>query len=124
MAATKRILIVEDEKPLARALALKLGIIGFITDIAENGDSALTAASTQKYDLIILDLILPKRDGFDVLRELREKGDTTPVVVLSNLGQEEDIVRAMKLGALEYFVKANMQLAQLVERIKEILIHG
>ena len=118
---TKKILIVEDEEPVARALQLKLQRYGIESEIVPDGREALLRLSKEKFDLITLDLILPKMDGFDVLEEIRKKGTPVPVWVVSNLGQEEDIQRAKKLGAIDYFVKSNMQLAQIVERIRGVL---
>jgi len=118
---TKKILIVEDEEPVARAPQLKLQRYGIESEIVPDGREALLRLSKEKFDLITLDLILPKMDGFDVLEEIRKKGNPVPVLVVSNLGQEEDIQRAKKLGAIDYFVKSNMQLAQIVERIRGVL---
>src|SRR3989304_6615378 len=121
---TKKMLIVEDEEPVARALQLKLQRYGIESEIVPDGREALLRLSKEKFDLITLDLILPKMDGFDVLEEIRKKGNPVPVLVVSNLGQEEDIQRAKKLGAIDYFVKSNMQLAHIVERIRGVLKTG
>lgn len=113
----KQILIVEDEKPLARALELKLTQVGYKTRIASNGEEALKILETETFDIILLDLIIPKIDGFKVLTELKQRKLKTPVMVTSNLGQEEDVKRAKDLGAIDYFVKADTPLADLVSRI-------
>lgn len=117
----KHILIVEDEKPLARALALKLSSSGFDTEAVSDGETALERIRKGGLDLIVLDLILPRRDGFSILEELRKSGISTPVVVASNLGQEEDLSRAMALGAKAYFVKSDIQISQIAEQIKRII---
>ncbi len=123
MSLPKRVLIVEDEEPVARALQLKLQRYGIESEVVSDGQEALLKISRDNFDLVTLDLILPKMDGFDVLKEIRKKGNTIPVLVVSNLGQEEDVQRAKNLGALDYFVKSNMQLAQIVERIRGVLKH-
>lgn len=117
----KKILIVEDEKPLARALELKLIQVGYQTQTARNGEEALKILETESFDLILLDLIIPKIDGFKILAQLKQRKLKTPVMVTSNLGQEEDIKRAKELGAIDYFVKADTPLADLVNRINSAL---
>lgn len=115
----KRILIVEDERPLAHALELKLAHEGFETVVAGTGKAGLEAASDGSFDLILLDLILPEMDGFAVLTELKAKKVKTPVVVLSNLGQDEDRAKAKELGAVEYLVKSNAPLADILNLVKQ-----
>jgi DNA-binding response OmpR family regulator len=120
----KKILIVEDDKPVSRALSLKLEGFGFACTPVEDGETALKALKSNGFDLVILDLVMPHLDGFDVLKEMRRLGDKTPVLVVSNLSQEEDQVRAKSLGALEYFVKSDTQLVSLVQKIKDHFKHG
>ena len=117
----KRVLIVEDEKPLAHALALKLGHEGYAVQIAGNGAEGLKEITAGTCDIILLDLIMPEIDGFTILQEMQAKGIKTPVLVLSNLGQEEDKERAKKLGAKDYCVKANTPIAEILKKVKEIL---
>ena len=117
----KKILIVEDERPLAHALALKLGHEGYETHIANNGAEGLKEVMTAAYDIVLLDLIMPEIDGFTILQEMQTKGVKTPVIVLSNLGQDEDRERAKKLGARDYFVKANTPIAEILKKVREIL---
>lgn len=119
--AKRRVLIVEDEKPLAKALSLKLEGLGITSDIVHDGDAALETLARNNYDLIVLDLILPKRDGFGVMEELKIRGNTTPVIVASNLGQDEDLTRATALGAKAYFVKSDTQIAYVAEQVKKLL---
>lgn len=116
----KRILIVEDERPLAHALELKLGHEGYETVVALSGAEGLTKAASEKFDCILLDLIMPEVDGFSFLQEYRKKSQT-PVIILSNLGQEEDKAKAKTLGATDYFVKANTPILQIVNRVKAAL---
>lgn len=116
----KRILIVEDERPLAHALELKLGHEGYETIVALSGAEGLAKAGSEKFDCILLDLIMPEVDGFSFLQEYRKKSQT-PVIILSNLGQEEDKAKAKTLGATDYFVKANTPILQIVNRVKSAL---
>lgn len=116
-----KILIVEDEKPLAHALRMKLEHEGYLPVIAENGRAGLEEVLKGGYDIMLLDIVMPELDGFEVLQRLREEKNDTPVLVLSNLGQEEDRERVKKLGALDYFVKASTPIADIVKRIQEIL---
>lgn len=117
----KKILIAEDEKPIARALQLKLTSVGFDVDLAEDGEVALKKMAQNTYDLVLLDLIMPKKDGFTVLTELKARGNKTPIIVSSNLSQEEDSRRAAALGAKDYFIKSDISIATVVEKIKKIL---
>jgi DNA-binding response OmpR family regulator len=117
----KKIIIIDDEKPLARALELKLLHVGFEISIAENGEEGLAILEKENFSLILLDLIMPKMDGFLVLEALKNKGNKTPVIVLSNLSQTEDEKRAKLLGAKAFFVKSDTQIAVIVEKVIEFL---
>ncbi len=117
----KRLLIVEDERPLAHALELKMMHEGFDTHVASTGEEGLKEALSGKYDLILLDLILPGIDGFTILKNLKEKKSKTLVIVLSNLGQDEDRKKAEEFGAKQYLVKSNVPLADIVKVVKSIL---
>jgi len=117
----KRILIVEDERPLARALELKLTRSGFQTKTVYDGAAALQAVSSEKFDLILLDLVMPKMDGFTVLEALKSHNIRIPVVVATNLSQEEDLKRVRALGAVDYFVKSDVPINAIVERIRKAL---
>lgn len=117
----KRILIVEDERPLAHALELKLTHEGFEVVVTLTGTAGLKEALTGKYRLILLDLIMPELDGFAFLEQLKTKKVKTPVIVLSNLGQDEDRERAKKLGVKEYFVKANTPIADIIRKVKSAI---
>ena len=117
----RKILIVEDEKPLAHALALKMQHEGFDPHVALHGMEGLAEALTGIFEIILLDLIMPELDGFSLLQQLRAKGVLTPVIVLSNLGQDEDKAKAKALGAADYFVKANTPIADIVKRVKSII---
>lgn len=117
----KRILIVEDEKPLSHALKLKLSHEGYDVTVAGDGEEGVKLAMAEKFDLILIDIIMPKMDGFAALSALKEKGSVPAVIVLSNLGQQEDIEKAKKLGAADYMVKSNTPISRIVEVVGTIL---
>ncbi|KKR48710.1 MAG: Response regulator receiver protein [Candidatus Magasanikbacteria bacterium GW2011_GWC2_40_17] len=125
MAKTRKkiILIVEDDEILLRALYLLFHNSGYTIASATDGDSALKMAQRLKPDLVLLDLLLPKMNGFDVLRDMKADPNlkNIPVVVLSNLGDVSDIEKAKGLGAFDYYVKANTELSSLEEKIKSVL---
>lgn len=116
----KRILIVEDEKPIARALELKLLHEHFEIKCVFDGEACLEILKHEVFDLILLDLIMPKLDGFNVLKELKANKITTYVIVLSNLSQEDDEKRVKALGAKEFFIKSNTPIANIIERIMKL----
>lgn len=117
----KKILIIEDEKPMARAMDLKLKKAGFDTKVVFDGEEAVKELSEGKYDLAVLDLVMPKMGGFAVLEELKIKNIKVPVIVVSNLSQEEDEKKARELGAKDFLIKSNIPIATIVEKIKGYL---
>jgi DNA-binding response OmpR family regulator len=121
MGSKKRVLLAEDEKSLSKAMELKLNHAGFEVVAVANGEEVLSALKSGKFNIIVMDLIMPKMDGFATLQALKDQGNTTPIIVTSNLGQEEDIKRAKSLGAIEYLVKSNTPIAQIVQQVEKIL---
>src|SRR5271168_1521005 len=121
MKTPKKILIIEDEKTLARALELKLSHSGFEAKSVFNGEDGVKLLEKESYDLILLDLIMPKIDGFAVLAILKTKKIKTPVLVLSNLSQQNDMKRAKEFGAKEFFIKSNTPIATIVSRVSGLL---
>ena len=119
--AAKRILIVEDEKPLSHALKLKLSHEGYDVVVAGDGEEVENLAGTQHFDLILVDIIMPKMDGFTMLSHLKENGNKTTIIVLSNLGQQEDIEKAKELGVTDYMVKSNTPISRIVEVVNSIM---
>jgi len=117
----KRVLIVDDERPLAKALELKLTHEGIEAKAVFDGVEAIDILKSEKFDLILLDLVMPKKDGFQVLGDIKKLKITTPVIVSSNLSQEEDIAKAKELGAVNYFVKSDTTLAEIVELTESYL---
>ncbi|MEI6304610.1 MAG: response regulator [Candidatus Taylorbacteria bacterium] len=114
----KKILVLEDEKALSRALELKLTHEGFEVKTGINGDDLLSVLSKDKYSLIICDLLMPKTDGFQVLQLLKDNNMKIPVIVLTNLSQAEDERKVRELGAVEYFVKSDIPISEVVEKVK------
>lgn len=117
----KKILIVEDERAIAKPLAMKFQFANFEVKNAYDGEEALAMMKAEKFDIILLDLMMPKVDGFKVLAEMKIMGNTTPVVVASNLDQEADISRVLELGVTNYYVKTNTSLGEIVNNVKMVL---
>ena len=114
-----RILLAEDDRFLRKAAEAALRREGFEVLTAADGAEALAVARAERPDLVLLDLVMPKVHGFEVLAGLKGDAETRsiPVVILSNLGQDRDVQRAMEGGALAYLVKANLSLQELVRRV-------
>ena len=119
----KKILLAEDDKFLSTAMGDKLIREGFAVLRASNGIDAVALAKAERPDLVLLDIIMPQKTGFEVLSELRLDPSTRniPVMVLSNLGQEVDIKKARDLGAIDYLVKSDVEMKVVVAKIKEAL---
>lgn len=118
----KTILIIEDESALQKTIGDALGQEGFSVLSALDGEAGLRLAIEKRPDAILLDLILPKANGFDVLQSLKENEGTKniPVVVLTNLESMEDIQKALDLGAMTYLVKSNYTLEEVVDKVKQV----
>lgn len=115
----KRILIVEDETPIARALELKLQHEGFATARAEDGQEAIELLEKDSaFDFMLLDLVMPRKNGFEVLEWVRKNVGDVPVMVLTNLSQNEDEKRVRELGVVDFCVKSNVPIAEIIDRIK------
>ena len=119
----KKVLIVEDDKFLNDLLAKHFGKEGFNFDLAPDGETALAKAEKVKPDLILLDIYLPGIDGYEVLRRLKSNPAlaSVPVVILSNLGQKDEIDKGMGLGAVDFLVKAKFDLFDIVSKVKDVL---
>jgi CheY-like chemotaxis protein len=118
-----KVLLAEDDRFLRRAAETTLRRHGLTVVTAVDGDEALAAARRELPDLILLDMIMPKVQGFEVLQALKEDPTTAaiPVVVLSNLSQESDSKTACQMGALDYWVKANISLEELARRVTGLI---
>lgn len=119
----QKILIVEDDPFLSSLLKTRLTKEGFETVRAADGEQALTMLKEEKPGLVLLDLILPKKSGFEVLAAVRADPETKslPVIIISNLGQDDDIRRGKELGVLDYIVKARISLDDLVRKVHTAL---
>jgi DNA-binding response OmpR family regulator len=118
----KKILIAEDEAALSRVMNLKFIGSGFIVAIVNNGNSFFDTFDKENPDLVLLDLMIPGSDGFSILKEIKEiRKNKVPVIILSNLGQSEDKNKAKELGASDYFVKSDISISEIVEKVKLIL---
>lgn len=122
---TNKILLVEDDEMLIRMYVIKLEKEGFEIDIAYNGEEGLQKLEEEQYDLILLDLMMPEMDGFEMLRIYNNsnKYNKAPILILSNLGQKEDIEKAISLGVGEedYIVKANMTPTEVIDKIRNTI---
>lgn len=119
-----KVLIVEDEEALRKVLQEKMENAGFETYAAKDGDEGWDMAKSKNPDIILLDLIIPKRSGFDVLTLLKQDPNlkSIPVFVLSNLAEDESLKKALDMGAEDYFVKAQHPINEVVEKVKNRLL--
>ena len=123
MADKKLVLVIEDDPFYSNIYRMKLEKENIRAEVAVSGDAGIAIARKEKPALILTDLIMPGKDGFEILRELKADPNLkdVPVIVLSNLSQEEDMRRAKELGAAEYLVKANISIQDVVEKVKSNL---
>lgn len=121
---SKNILVVEDDVLLIGLLERKLAMSGYRVGRALDADAARRLLAKDSFDMILLDLVLPGTDGFAFLAELKrhEQWKNIPVVIISNLGQQEEIAKGMRLGAVDYIVKANISPAEIVKKISSLFI--
>lgn len=115
------ILVVEDEKAMLRALELKLTHEGYAVTAVGDGEEAINKMKDQSFGLILMDLMMPKLDGFGVLTKMKEMNLKTPVIILSNLSQEEDKKKCEALGVKDFFIKSNTPLSEIVAKVKTSL---
>jgi len=118
-----KVLLAEDDKFLIQAYTHGLGRAGFTVISAPDGEVALEKIGAEKPDIILLDLIMPVKNGFEVLEELQkdEELKKIPIIILSNLGQETDIKKGKELGAADYLIKSNSSMNDVIAKIKEVL---
>jgi len=117
------ILIVEDDTFLSSTYRLKFTKVGFTVYIAMDGQEAMNILQNVRPDVILLDLVMPVKDGFTVLSELKadEKLKSIPVIITSNLSQKEDIDKAKELGAADFIIKSDVSLDDLVKKVQNLL---
>jgi heavy metal response regulator len=118
-----RVLLVEDDSGVSRFIKKGLKEEGYVVDAAFDGEEGLHLALSQTYDLIILDILLPEMNGYEVLRKIREKGVVIPVICLTAKDEKEDIIKGLELGADDYLVKP-FSFSELLARIKAVLRRG
>lgn len=121
----KKILLVEDEPFLSGMYKTKLQLEGFDVTVAMDGEEALDKIKGDKFDLVLLDIMMPKLNGFEVLKNIRHDSNPgtsgTPVVMLTNLGQKSDIEQGLLLGANDYVIKASFTPAEVVQKINKYI---
>ncbi|MEK7542323.1 MAG: response regulator [Patescibacteria group bacterium] len=119
----KKILLIEDDPLLIDIYSTKLKQSGFEVSVVEQGEKALLAIESERPDLVLLDIVLPHTDGWDILSQVQasEELRTIPVVVLSNLGQKEEIEKGLNLGAVKYLIKAHYTPSEIVEEVIKLV---
>ena len=118
-----KILIIEDDQRINKVYMAKLSVEGITVVTALDGEEGLRKIYSEKPDLILLDLMLPRKSGFDILKEIKAdpKVKDIPVIILSNLAQEKEIEQGLALGAVDYLVKTDYSIQQVMEKIKKAL---
>lgn len=118
-----KILVIEDDTMLNKIYQTKLGILGYQVSAAYDGEDGLHKIETEKPNIVLLDLMLPKKNGYEVLESTKNNIalNNIPIILLSNLGQEDDIQRGLALGAVDFLVKSNVKLETVIAKIESIL---
>jgi len=119
----KKVMIVEDDEHISKVYEIKLAKEGIMTILARDGEEAVMKIIAEKPDVILLDLMIPKKDGFGVLEDIKKKPElaSIPVIILSNLGQKSDQDRTLALGANEYLVKVDYSIQDVIDKVKGYL---
>lgn len=117
------VLLVEDDTFLSNIYKTKFELEGFKITTAEDGALGLEQAKKKKPDIILLDILLPKMDGFTVLEKLKSESTTAdiPVILLTNLGQKDDVDKGLSMGAVDYLIKAHFKPSETVDKVREAL---
>jgi len=121
-----KITLIEDDKILSRVINEELSEAGFDVSLAYDGEEGLEVVRSKKPDLILLDLVMPKKNGFEVLEELKASKETVniPIIILTMLGQEEEVEKGLKLGANQYVIKSQYAVTEIIDKIKDFLLHN
>lgn len=122
----KNILLVEDDPFLIDIYSTKLKESGFQVEVASDGPKALVKIGEKKFDLVLLDIVLPQMDGWEILEKMQNekikmKNDDLKIIILSNLGQKSEVERGLSLGAVKYLIKAHYTPSEVVQEIEEVL---
>ncbi len=119
----KKILLVEDDSFLISMYTTKFELENFEVVAAEDGEKGLNLAAKEKPDIILLDILLPKMNGFEVLKELKNNKETNqiPIILLTNLSQKNEIEQGLALGAQDYLIKAHFMPSEVMDKIKKVL---
>lgn len=117
------ILLVEDDTFISGMYQTKLSMLGYTVKVVEDGEEAWAELQRESPDLVLLDIVLPRKDGFEILSDIRssEKLKNLPVILLSNLGQKPDVQKGLELGADDYIIKAHFTPSEVVEKIEKML---
>ncbi len=117
------VLLVEDDTFLANIYKTKFEMEKFKVTVAENGEDGLDMAKKKKPDVILLDILLPKMDGFTVLENIKKdkSAKDIPVILLTNLGQKDDVEKGLEMGAADYLIKAHFKPSETVDKVKKVL---
>ena len=118
---TKKVLLVEDEQVLADVLDAKLKKAGYETTVSYDGEDGLAKIRAIKPDLILLDIVLPKINGYEILETMKAEGNTTPIIIISNSGQPVEIDRTKELGAVDFLVKTQFDPDELIDKVNNFL---
>jgi len=123
MATKKQVLLVEDDEFLAELYATKLNLEGFEVSLAADGEKGIRLIKEKKPDLILLDIVLPKMDGFEILKRMKADKETRniPVILLTNLSQKDEVKKGLDLGANDYLIKAHFMPSEVIKKIKKVL---
>jgi len=123
MSEQKKILIIEDDRYISKMYQLKLSLEGYQVEVAENGKQGVDKVKEFMPNIILCDILMPELDGFEVIKIVKsdEKTKKIPILIMSNLGQEDHIQKGMSLGAVGYIVKSQYTPSKVVETIKQVL---
>lgn len=120
----KSILLIEDDPFLADIYSTKLKEAGFSIEVATDGENVISIVQEKKPDLVLLDIVLPHLDGWEIIKQIKETDGLKDlkVIILSNLGQKNEVEKGIKLGAVKYLIKAHYTPTEIVEEIKKVLL--
>lgn len=117
----KKILIVEDEDALASILSAKFRLEGFAVLIADNGADGLRKIKEWRPDVILLDIVMPKMNGYEVLENLQKNNNKIPVIIISNSGQDIELEKVKKMGAADYIIKTQIEPGEVAQKVNKLL---